>query len=484
MYPFAFAPYELWPVALIAFIGLYLVISSGVSRWEVLARCFLFGVGKFGAGTYWIFVSLHTYADISIGLSVALFATFLVAASALFSLIALFVVSTRYSVLDSLTFASGCCVVELAMSMPVAFSFPWLYLGYALIETPLSVFAPLGGVCMVGFAGVLSAVAMVQASRRNWGTPGIALALWCLGLVFPVGGWEGGERISVALVQGNVPLDEKWRQGAWEGLLQRYLRLSESAADARLVIWPESALPTDIRKIKDRVADSASALDGRLVFGSFETAIVGAERSTFNVVAALDGGQLSVFRKERLVPFGEYIPLRSVFGGALRPLGYPMSSLASSPVGQVPLRVGKTTIAIAICYEVAYPQIVRRRAHKAELLVVVSEDSWLGDTTGPWQHLQIARMRALELGKYLVRVTNDGITAIVDPTGSITGELERHQMGVLKGSVVAIGGHATLFARFGLAPIAALILLVLGAGWVAQRNVELRGAEQESNSNS
>ena len=91
-----------------------------------------------------------------------------------------------------------------------------------------------------------------------------------------------------------------------------------------------------------------------------------------------------------------------------------MSSLASSPVGQVPLRVGKTTIAIAICYEVAYPQIVRRRAHKAELLVVLSEDSWLGDTTGPWQHLQIARMRALELGKYLVRVTNDGVTAIVD----------------------------------------------------------------------
>ena len=116
-------------------------------------------------------------------------------------------------------------------------------------------------------------------------------------------------------------------------------------------------------------------------------------------------------------------------------------------------------------------------------MVVLSEDSWLGDTTGPWQHMQIARMRALELGKYLVRATNDGITAIVDPTGSIKGELDRYQVDVLRGTVVAIGGDATVYSRFGLAPIASLLLLVFSAGWVATRRSQLRSESDVNGSN-
>ena len=482
-YPFALSPYELWPLALLAFLALYLTISGGVGRWEALTRCFLFGLGKFGVGAYWIFISLHTYADISIALAAALFLTFLILASVLFSLIALFVVSTRYPVLDALFFAAGSCIVELALSMPVALSFPWLHLGYALIDTPLSSFAPLGGVWMVGFTGVVCAVAIGQALKRSWGAMGLAAALWVVGLVLPAGGWESGERISVALVQGNVPLQTKWRQGAWEELLEHHSRLSERAADASLIVWPESAIPANIRDIEDRVVASVGALDGRLVFGTFETALSVGEPATHNVVAALVEGELSIFRKEHLVPFAEYIPLRSVFGTLLQPLGYPMSSLASASGGQAPLRLGGTTIGVAICYEVAYPQIVRRRAHEAELLVVLSEDSWLGDTTGPWQHMQIARMRALELGKYLVRATNDGITAIVDPTGSIKGELDRYQVDVLRGTVVAIGGDATVYSRFGLAPIALLLLLVFSAGWVATRRSQLRSESEVKGSN-
>ena len=474
-YPLAFSPYGIWPLALVAFVTLYLVISSGVGRWEAAARCLLFAIGKFGVGAYWIFVSLHSFADISVGLAATLFLTFLLLASAVFSLLAFFVVSTRHWILDALVFASGVGIVELGLSLPFALSFPWLHLGYALIDTPLSSFAPLGGVWMVSFVGVLFAVLIAQALRKNWGALGFALVPWLVGLVLPSASLDGERELSVALVQGNVPLEAKWKPGAWETLLKHHLRLSEPAAEADLVVWPESAIPVNIREIEDQVASSAKVFDGRLLFGTFETMPVGVELATYNSVASLSEGEILAFRKERLVPFAEYIPLRGVLGGVLGPLGYPMSSLAPAAGGQVPLRLGETTLGVAICYEVAYPQIVRRRAVEAELIVALSEDSWLGDTTGPWQHMQIARMRALELGKYLLRATNDGVTAIVDPTGSVEGELGRYRDGVLRGTVRGIEGDVTLYARFGLVPFAVVILLVLGVGWMVGWFVEGRG---------
>ena len=465
VYPLAFAPYAVWPAALIAFALLYAALG-GAGRGQALLRCFLFGIGKFGVGAYWIFVSLNSYADISVALAVGLFLTFLILASALSSLIAFFVVATRYPVMDALIFAVGCCIAELAVSMPVALSFPWLHLGYALIDTPLASFAPLGGVWLVGFAAALSAAAIAQAFKRVWGGVVLSSAIWCAGWLLPTASWEDGEDVSVALVQGNVPLHVKWRPGAWEEMIAHHLRLSRRAGDARLVVWAESAIPANIRDIEDRVAASLQALDGRILFGTFERAVAGLAPATYNVVAALDGGEIEVFRKAHLVPFSEYIPLREVFGDLLRPLGYPMSSLTAESAAQAPLRIGEMGIAVALCYEVAYAQIVRRRANAAELLVVLSEDSWLGDTTGPWQHMQIARMRALETGKFLVRATNDGVTAIVDPTGTVTAALDRFQAGVLRGGVAAIGGSATPFSRLGLIPIATLILLVLIAGRV------------------
>ena len=463
VYPLAFAPAAIWPVALIAFALLYAALD-GASRGQALLRCFLFGIGKFGVGAYWIFVSLNSYADISVALAVGLFLTFLILASALSSLIAFFVVATRHPVMDALIFAVGCCVAELAVSMPVALSFPWLHLGYALIDTPLSSFAPLGGVWLVGFAGALSGAAMAQAFKGVWGGAVLSVVIWCAGWLLPTASWEDGKEVSVALVQGNVPLHVKWRPGAWEEMMAHHLRLSRRAGDARLVVWAESAIPANIRDIEDRVVASLQGLDGRILFGTFERAVVGLVPATYNVAAALDGGEISVYRKARLVPFSEYIPLREVFGDLLRPLGYPMSSLTAESGAQAPLRLGEMGIGVAVCYEVAYAQIVRRRANAAELLVVLSEDSWLGDTTGPWQHMQIARMRALESGKFLVRATNDGVTAIIDPTGMVAAALDRYQVGVLQGSVTAIGGSATLYSRFGLIPIATLILLVLIAG--------------------
>lgn len=464
LFPFAFSPYGFWPVALASLLVLHAVIH-GVSRHRALARCFLFALGKFGVGAYWIFVSLNDFAGLSPAAAAAWFATFLVLASALFSLVALFAMSTRFAMIDALVFASGIFVVELALSIPWALSFPWLHTGYALIDTPLSFFAPLGGVWAVGFAGAFSAVALGLASKGRWGSLVVAATLWCPGLLVdePV---AQAEPYTVAVVQGNVPLEEKWGSGAVESSLDRYLRLSDGL-DADLVVWPESAVPVDVGLLEGLVPEAARELDGRLVFGAFEDGRVDGTWATFNVAAAYENGAVSVFRKERLIPFAEYVPLPGLFGEVLRPVGYPMSALQPSSGKQQPLRIGERTLAVAICYEVAYPTMIQRRVRGTVLIVVLSEDSWLGDTAGPWQHLEIARMRALETGRHLVRATNDGVSAIIGPTGDVVGTLPRYTETVLKGSVASATGE-TVFGRFGLLPMISLLLLIAGADWIAR----------------
>ncbi len=215
----AFAPYGYWPVGLAALLVLYWMIGGATSRREAVTRCFLFGVGKFGAGAYWVFVSLHAYAEMDLVLAATMFMLFVAAVSGLFSLVAFFAVETRNATMSALVFAVGLCIAELALSLPWALSFPWLHLGYALIDTPLSFWAPLGGVWAVSFAGAVSVVAAAEAIRRSWVPLGVAVLVWLPGVLFPVKSQETGDAVPVAVVQGNVRLEEKWRPGAWKGLL-------------------------------------------------------------------------------------------------------------------------------------------------------------------------------------------------------------------------------------------------------------------------
>lgn len=460
VFPLAFAPYELWPLALLALLVLHQTIHRAASKWHIVALCFVFALGKFGAGAYWVFVSLYSYAEVHVLVAIGFFVAFLLATAALFSVLALFTTKSRHPALNTLVFASGITIVEILFSLPWAFGFPWLHLGYALIDTPLSIFAPLGGVWAVSFAGAVSAAALSHLLFRHWHASVVAVVLWIPGLFLALDDSDKGKQVSVALVQGNVPLEEKWQEDGWRNSLTKYVWLSKNLASKDLIVWPESAVPTDVNAVEAYVVDAIGDLDGRLVFGALETTKVHGRSATFNVAVEVNQGTLEYFRKERLVPFGEYIPMHGIFGGFLRPLGYPMSSLIPYRAGQSPLRVGDLILGTAICFEIAFPHLIRRRASDADLIVVLSEDSWLGDTSGPWQHHQIARMRSLELNRPLVRATNDGITASINASGSVVNQLPRFSSDVLEDSV-GLQKRSTLFARFGLLPITLLISLVL-----------------------
>ena len=429
--------------------------------WQRIGLCFLFAIGKFSAGAYWIFVSLVSYSEIHVALAIGLFATFLLIAGTFFSILAFFAFKSPSPVISSLVFAAGVTVVEVLFSLPWALSFPWQHLGYALIDTPISAFAPIGGVWMVSFVGAFTAATLYHLLNRQWHGFAAAVMLWCIGLLMPLGDVDDGEMIKVVLVQGNVALEDKWTTDAWKKSLAKYAWLTKTSPAADLVLWPESAVPINVAPFEDDILDAADKIEGGLVFGALETRkVIGGASATFNVAVAIDQDRISYFRKEQLVPFGEYIPARSVFGEILQPLGYPISSITPFKGVQAALKIDNFTLGTAICYEIAYPQLVRRRASSADLILVLSEDSWLGDTAGPWQHLQIARMRALELNRPLVRATNDGVTASVLSNGSVSKQLARYREDVLVDKVT-LGDRTTFYARFGLIPIAVLIIAVL-----------------------
>ena len=470
IYPFAFAPFDLWPLAILTLLVLHQIVQRANGFGQIVGICFLFGIGKFGSGAYWILVSLVGYAEIHLSVAIGFFIVFLVLTGTLFSALAFFARKSGNAVLNALVFATGITIVEILISLPWPLSFPWLHVGYALIDTPLSVFAPIGGVWAVSFVGGFTAAALSFLLSRNWYAFAPAVALWIPGLFLTTNPSVDGESVSVALVQGNIPLAEKWTLDGWRESLVKYRWLSRMSPSTDLIVWPESALPTVVSAQDDEVFDKVAELDGRLVFGALEGKKLAGRETVFNALVTVDRGELNFFRKERLVPFGEYIPFRNELGRFLQPIGYPMSSITPSTTVQTLPRVGELRLGPAICYEIAYPELVRRRGSIADLIVVLSEDSWLGDTTGPWQHLQIARMRALELNRPLVRATNDGVTAIVDSNGVVLARLERYREDVLLGSVV-LQEDRTLYARFGLLPIAGLFVVVsLMHALMSQRN--------------
>ena len=173
----------------------------------------------------------------------------------------------------------------------------------------------------------------------------------------------------------------------------------------------------------------------------------------YNSVTALGQGS-GVYHKQHLVPFGEYVPLEDLLRGLIAFFDLPMSAFSSGPADQPPLRAGPYRVAPSVCYEVVYPELVARSARNSDLLLTISNDSWFGNSIGPLQHLQMAQMRALENGRYMIRGTNNGVSAIIDQRGQIVARSEQYVEETLRGEVEVMLGN-TPFGSFGVTPVIA-----------------------------
>ena len=475
--PLGFEPFGLFPLAILAPAILF-VLWAAKSRARAAWRGFLFGFGMFIVGVSWVYVSLHTYGHMPAplaGLTVVLFAALLAAFPAAAGWLQSYFYPLDAGWRFGLIVPAAWVLAEWTRGWFLT-GFPWLDLGYSQVDTPLSGLAPVAGVYGVSVAVAASAglAAAAWVDRRlvwRLALPGV-VALWTIAWILGLIVWTepAGSPLKVALVQGDTPLTIKWRPEYRMRIVDNYLALSERAKDARLIVWPEAAVPDYFDRIAPvlvpRIEQLAKARDADFLIGAIER-----EPGTSNYYNSVFvvGNSQGRYRKQHLVPFGEFLPFPTLLRGLLDYLHIPMSNFSVGDGDQSPVRAAGQTIGISVCYEDAFGEEVIRALPAATLLVNVSEDSWFGRSFAPHQRLQMARMRALEAGRPMLRAANTGPSAIINEHGEVLAKSPQFESYLLTGTVQPTTG-TTAYARFGNLPVVSLLLVVLGAlAWRARQ---------------
>jgi apolipoprotein N-acyltransferase len=462
--PLAFAPVALAPLAVFCPAVLFLC-WRGSTPWRAFRDGWLFGFGMFGVGVNWLHISINMFGGVS--LPGALAATLLLVAFLALMPAAAGYLACRLNPVSGTAFLAGTAPAAWLLGewlrTWVLTGFPWLLLGYTQIDTPIGALAVPAGVLGAGWAtstiaGILAAFGGAGRAGRILGVAGI-LVLLAAGWLSARHEWTraDGPALTAAVIQGSIPQEVKWRPEYRDLSIARYLELTEDHWSADIIVWPETAIPafhSELSELLRILADQALAENADLYVG---LPVSGRERGEyFNGVLLVNRPDAAYF-KRHLVPFGEYLPLRSWLGGLFRFLAIPMSDF--SPGRDRPLLQGvHGAVGISICYEDAFGEEVIEALPEARLLINVSNDAWFGDSWAPDQHLQIARMRAVETGRYLLRATNTGISAVIDEKGRVVVATARSEPAAIRSEIMPLTGQ-TPYSRTGNLPV---LLAALG----------------------
>ncbi|WP_068830394.1 apolipoprotein N-acyltransferase [Pseudomonas sp. BMS12] len=479
----ALAPFDIWPLALLAIALFYLGLRELNPR-QALLRGWCYGLGLFLAGTSWIYVSIHDYGAASVPLAAFLTFGFCAGVALFFALPAwLWARWLRRNdapIADALAFAALWLAQEAFRGWFLT-GFPWLYSGYSQLQGPLAGLAPVGGMWLISLVLALSSALLVNLPRVRRHKPRLAAALvlllapWlaCLALNGQAWTTPKGEPLKVAAIQGNVAQNLKWDPAQLDAQLALYRDLTLSSRAADLIVWPETAVPVlkeyaeGYLKVMGRVA---AERDAALITGvPLRQVNERGEKRYYNGITVTGWGE-GTYLKQKLVPFGEYVPLQDLLRGLIAFFDLPMSDFARGPADQGPLLAKDVRIAPFICYEVVYPEFAAELAARSDLLLTVSNDTWFGTSIGPLQHLQMAQMRALEAGRWMIRATNNGITALIDPQGRITTQIPQFQQAVLYGEVQPMQGLTPYLLWRGWPLTALCSLLLAWALWARRRD--------------
>ncbi len=466
---FAYAPFGLFWIAPISFAAL-MVAWRGATPRRAFRLGLAFGAASFLGGVHWVYVSIHDF-----GPAPAALAAFLTIA--LVAVLAVFVAITgwlaaRWFTTDGprawLGVFPALWVLTEWLRGWILSGFGWLAAGYSQTDSWLMGYAALGGIHFMSWIVLLTAGALLTLKFGPMHMRGVAVVLMLLlwgGAYFASGvRWTQakGTLLTVALVQGAVPQDLKWQQSQFEPTLDLYRDLTYQSEGSRLIVWPEAAIPA----LYERVVDYLAATN-RWAEQHGSTVMLGILRADpegnaiQNSLVSL-GDPPSFYVKRHLVPYGEYFPVPGFVRDWLKLMSLPYSDAVSGAAGQPPLDVAGEKIAVTICYEDVFGAEQLHYFPEATLIVNISNDAWFGDSIAPHQHLQIARVRAAETGRYVLRATNTGVSAIIDPLGRVVARSPQFEPHVLKGTVQGFTG-ATPYVRWGnyAVVIGALIVLLL-----------------------
>ncbi len=475
----AYAPFSQWYLTL--FIPAIVFHQAQHQAPIKSAKLFgMFAFGWFASGISWVHVSIDQFGGLPLIISISLM-LLLCLYLALFPALTAYLASrlSKNKRLNLWLLPPLWLLSEYLRSIFLT-GFPWLSLGYSQIDSPLAAFAPVIG--EVGLTAIvitfnLCLVKLFHGLKRQSKVMStlpliVILAIGMLSFFLSKANWvkTTGEKTKVALVQGNIAQSIKWMpEQEWPTML-KYLDLTRINFDADIIIWPESAIPAMEPEVQDyltTVNRAALLNDSAIITGilnyNFES------REYFNSLITLGVKQSkdelgyfynhsNRYSKNHLLPIGEFVP----FQEWLRPLAplfnLPQSSFTRGQYVQKNLIAKNINILPLLCFEIAFAhQLSANLNNQTNLLLTVSNDAWFGDSHGPHQHMEIARMRALEFGRPLLRATNNGITAVVDHKGNFIARIPQFEEQVLRAEVPLVIGE-TPYSQW---PRLILLLMVL-----------------------
>lgn len=464
------APFNLAPFAIIALMGLhYLLNRTDLKKgmWVSLG----FGFGLIFCGAHWLYVSMHDHGGTPALLAALLTSGFcLWIGSWLLPFTLFYQKFCRHHWLGQTLGFAALYVLSEWMRTWFLTGFPWLFIGYSQTEQWLFPYAPIIGTFGISFILAFTAAAIVHCitQPKHSALFVAAAGLWLLALPLKHCVWTepipDKPPYSVAMVQGNVALDVKWLNEYKKPNMDYYLTEIKKLAGTDIILLPETA----ITEYEHKAGDWLYAVDKALTeHGS--ALITGIPSARWNqagkarIYNSLTSAGLAHGRydKHKLVPFGEFIPFEEQLNSLLDLFDIPMTSFSSGEALQSPIIAKDAALQPYICYEVMYPDYVTKTALDSDILITVSNDAWFGRSIGPLQHVQMAQMRAKETGRYFLRSTNTGLTAIIDEQGHIQQSIPRFEQGVLQGQAFAMRG-TTPVMRMGTLPIVLFSFIILG----------------------
>lgn len=479
---FALAPYHVWVFALISPAILYALLLSPMSGKRAFMLGEMYGMGLWCVGAFWLFTSIHEYGDTPVPIALLMIAVMGLGMGLFHGFLAL--IFNRLGK-QPVSF-TALWVIQEWLKTWLFTGFPWLFTGYAFTDLPfVTSVAPIFGVFAISFIGVFLATALVEVSRQRprFLFPAVffllvSTILWLVNIQWTQP--KGDKNLTVSLVQGNIPQDIKWLEEYQQQTLQIYADLASSEWGRDLVVFPEAAIPllqTDAWDYLSQIGSIAKQNNSAFITGIPYEDVQAYDPKTqpyapiYNGVMALGDTTAGVYKKQNLVPGGEYIPFSGALNKFLPDLMGGARFFEEGSSEQKPLLVKNHPIGTTICYEVAYPDTTRKNALNSDFLLTVSNEAWFGTSTELGQHQQMAQMRSIETGRWFLRATNTGLTSIINEKGDIVASVPKFTSTVLRGEVQSRTG-ITPFMRWGSYPIVGLCVLLLVFSWLGARAVK------------
>lgn len=463
LFPLAFAPISLPGFGVISLAWFFYLLSNTSNNKNSKKTAFIqglfFGMGFFGVGVSWVFISIHSYGQAPWWLAfilTVLFCMFMALYTASFAWTFAWISRRRKTqkfLQQSIIFSVLWVIFEYIRANLFT-GFPWLLLGFSQTETPMRYLAPIMGVYGLSFLVAFSSCLLTRIfcfpnnktdiNLRKGILPALGLIMIYLlpQLLSPIHWTHSHQKpVPISVIQGNIAEDEKWLPGAFQKTIERYMRLTKKIPEGRkIIVWPEGAVPIPypqgqafLANLSDFIRKDNAVLVTGIPYENPKKA-----NQYYNAIMVL-GNNRGQYFKHHLVPFGEYLP-SPVFNYITDYFGMPIYEMARGKKQQPLLMIHDIPTLPFICYEIAYADILLKSLPETKLLITISDDAWFGHSLARAQHLQMAEMRSLQSGRYQIVATNNGISAVINERGRVIATIPSFRAGILNSYIQVMSG--------------------------------------------